>query len=123
MPSYAVDLLGEVTGQRVLVLGVTYRGGVKETAFSGALALRDELQARNVSDVLGHDPLLTDAELEALDFVPWHGEAVDAAIVQADHAEYGALGPDELPAERIVDGRGVLDGARFDGRVKTLGRP
>src|SRR5207237_1341024 len=45
MPSYAVDLLGEVAGRRVLVLGVTYRGGVKETAFSGALALRDELQA------------------------------------------------------------------------------
>ena len=100
MPSYAVDLQGDVAGQRVLVLGITYRGGVKETAFSGALAVRDELQARRVSDVLGHDPLLSDAELEALDFVPWRGEAVDAAIVQADHAEYRALGPEELPAQR-----------------------
>jgi UDP-N-acetyl-D-glucosamine dehydrogenase len=123
MPSYTVDLLGEIAGARVLVLGITYRGGVKETAFSGALALRDELQARNVSDVLGHDPLLTAAELEALDFVPWQGEPVDAAIVQADHAEYAALGPDDLPAQVIVDGRGILDAARFDGRVKRLGRP
>ncbi|HEY3019164.1 MAG TPA: nucleotide sugar dehydrogenase [Solirubrobacteraceae bacterium] len=123
MPGYAVDLLGDVAGWRVLVLGVTYRGGVKETAFSGALALRDELQARRVSEVLGHDPLLSEAELEALDFLPWHGEPVDAAIVQADHAEYADLGPEDLPAEAIVDGRGVLDAERFGGRVKRLGRP
>src|SRR5205823_348171 len=74
MPGYVVDLLGEVAGRRVLVLGVTYRGGVKETAFSGALALRDELQARGATEVLGHDPLLSDAELEALDFLPWPGD-------------------------------------------------
>jgi UDP-N-acetyl-D-mannosaminuronic acid dehydrogenase len=123
MPSYAVDLLGEVAGRRVLVLGVTYRGGVKETAFSGALALRDELQARGASEVLGHDPLLSEAELEALDFVPWRGEAVDGAIVQADHEEYRALGAADLPAAAIVDGRDVLDPARFDGRLKRLGRP
>jgi UDP-N-acetyl-D-mannosaminuronic acid dehydrogenase len=123
MPSYAVDLLGEVAGRRVLVLGITYRGGVKETAFSGALALRDELQARGAKEVLGHDPLLSDAELEALDFVPWQGGPVDAAIVQADHEEYRALGPEDLPARAIVDGRDVLDAARFDGAVKRLGRP
>ena len=123
MPGYAVDLLGEVAGRRVLVLGVTYRGGVKETAFSGALALRDELQARGAEEVLGHDPLLSDAELEALDFLPWHGEPVDAAIVQADHREYADLGPEDLPAQAIVDGRGVLDAERFAGRVKRLGRP
>jgi UDP-N-acetyl-D-glucosamine dehydrogenase len=123
MPSYAVDLLGDVAAKRVLVLGVTYRGGVKETAFSGALALRDELQSRGASEVLGHDPLLSEAELEALDFVPWRGEPVDGAIVQADHEEYRALGPGDLPAAAIVDGRGVLDPARFDGAVKRLGRP
>ena len=43
MPAYAIDLLGDVHGNRVLILGVAYRGGVKETAFSGAFALRDEL--------------------------------------------------------------------------------
>lgn len=39
MPGYAVDLLaaahGDLAGAPVLVLGATYRGGVKETAFSG----------------------------------------------------------------------------------------
>ena len=48
MPSYAVDLLeGELqrplAGARVLILGVSYRGDVKETAFSSAFGVRDEL--------------------------------------------------------------------------------
>jgi UDP-N-acetyl-D-glucosamine dehydrogenase len=123
MPAYAVDLLGEMAGRRVLVLGITYRGGVKETAFSGALALRDELLARGAGEVLGHDPLLSEAELEALDFVPWRGEPVDGAIVQTDHEEYRLLSAQDLPAAAIVDGRGVLDPARFPGTVKRLGRP
>lgn len=44
MPAYAVSLLARdlpLSGARVLILGVTYRGAVKETAFSGAFALRD----------------------------------------------------------------------------------
>ena len=50
MPAYAVellsDLLGGLDGTRVLILGVAYRGGVKETAFSGAFPLRDALLGR-----------------------------------------------------------------------------
>ena len=45
MPAYAIDLLGDVHGKTVLVLGVAYRGGVKETAFSGAYALRRRARA------------------------------------------------------------------------------
>jgi UDP-N-acetyl-D-mannosaminuronic acid dehydrogenase len=50
---------------------------------------------------------------------------VDAAIVQADHAEYRELSPGDLPGvAQIVDGRGVLDLARFDGvPVRRIGRP
>ena len=51
MPSYAAGLLdgalGGLAGARVVVLGAAYRGGVKETAFSGVFplvaALRDVL--------------------------------------------------------------------------------
>ncbi len=46
MPAYGVSLLGkhmDLAGARVLILGVTYRGQVAETAFSGAMPLRDEL--------------------------------------------------------------------------------
>ncbi len=123
MPAYAAELLGEIAGRRVLILGVAYRGGVKETAFSGAFALRDALSARG-AHVVAADPLFGDDELAALGFAPWDGTAVDAAVVQADHAEYATLGGDDVPGARlIVDGRGVLDNARFDVPVRRIGRP
>jgi UDP-N-acetyl-D-glucosamine dehydrogenase len=131
MPAYAVDLLarelGPLDGRTVLILGVAYRGGVKETAFSGAAALRDELRARGATP-LASDPLYSAAELEAAGYAPWPaGEAVDGAIVQADHEAYGALGPDDLGGARVVvDGRDVLDAAALASagvRVLRIGRP
>jgi UDP-N-acetyl-D-glucosamine dehydrogenase len=117
MPAYAVDLLagalGGLAGERVLILGVAYRGGVKETAFSGAFGLRDALRAEGAEPVAA-DPLFDRRELSALGFVPWDGAPVAAAVLQADHAEYRSLGPDDVPGARaIIDGRGVLDGAAF----------
>jgi UDP-N-acetyl-D-mannosaminuronic acid dehydrogenase len=124
MPAYAADLLGDVAGRRVLILGVTYRGGVKETAFSGAFPLRDALTARG-AEVLAADPLFTDEELRGLGFTPWDGgSAIDAVVVQADHGEYAELGGADLPgAAVVVDGRGVLDPTRFDVPVRRIGRP
>jgi UDP-N-acetyl-D-mannosaminuronate dehydrogenase len=96
-----------------VILGVAYRGNVKETAFSGAFALRDALAARG-AEPLATDPLYDDDELRALGFEPWDGRAAAGFILQADHAAYMALGPDDLPGVRaVVDGRGLLDGARF----------
>src|SRR3954452_21929053 len=103
MPAYAADLLGDVDGRRVLILGIAYRGGVKETAFSGAFALRDALVARG-AEVLAADPLFTAEELGALGFWAWDGPSpVDAAIVQADHEAYATFGSDDLPGAAIVD--------------------
>jgi UDP-N-acetyl-D-glucosamine dehydrogenase len=108
MPQYAVellaDMLGGLDGTRVLILGVAYRGGVKETAFSGAFPLRDALLGRG-AQVVAADPLYDDAELRALGFEPWDGEPVEGVVVQADHAQYAAL---EIPADGIVDGRGIV---------------
>ena len=124
MPAYAVDLLGDVAGQTVLVLGVAYRGGVKETAFSGAFGLRDELERRGARAVAA-DPLYDAAELAELGFSAWTGEPLDAAVLQADHAEYAALSPADLPGVRtLVDGRGVLDPKRWPGvALRRIGRP
>jgi UDP-N-acetyl-D-mannosaminuronic acid dehydrogenase len=113
MPAYAVSMLQEMLGgledRRVLILGVAYRGGVRETAFSGAMPLRDNLRARGAVPVAS-DPLYDDEELLALGFDPWDGMPVHGAIVQADHAEYRQLTPADLPgAKAVVDGRGVLD--------------
>ena len=130
MPAYAVqrlaDLAGGLGGKRVLILGIAYRGGVKETAFSGAFPVRDALTAAGASPVAS-DPLYSDDELSAHGFEPWDRGPVDAVIVQADHRDYAELGPADLPGARaILDGRGVLDAARFVSAgvpVRRIGRP
>ncbi len=113
MPSYAVDVLekrhGSLKGQRVVVLGAAYRGGVKETAFSGVFATVDALKSKG-AEVLVHDPMYTDAELVAYGFTPYNfGQAADAAIVQANHAVYADIVSADLPGVRtVVDGRKML---------------
>ena len=76
--AYAVELLadalGELGGARVLILGVAYRGGVKETAFSGAFPLRDALAGAR-RDGRGGRPALRRRGAAALGFEPWDGGA------------------------------------------------
>jgi UDP-N-acetyl-D-glucosamine dehydrogenase len=102
----AASVLGNLTGMRAVVLGAAYRGGVKETAFSGVFPTVDALAARGAS-VSVHDPLYSDDELERFGFTPYTiGDEVDLAIVQADHLEYQALTAADLPGIRLlVDGR------------------
>jgi UDP-N-acetyl-D-mannosaminuronic acid dehydrogenase len=126
MPEYAVDLLeaelGSVAGERVVILGVAYRGNVKETAFSGAFGLRDTLERRNAKP-LATDPLYDDAELRGLGFEPWDRGEAAGAILQADHAAYTGLSPADLPGVRaVVDGRGMLDPLRFTSAGVALRR-
>ncbi|MFM9920739.1 nucleotide sugar dehydrogenase [Lacisediminihabitans sp. H27-G8] len=110
MPEYAVGVLerahGALRGVRVAVLGVSYRGGVKESAFSGVFPTVEALEARGAIVVV-HDPLYEDAEIVALGFTPYRlGEPVGAAIVQADHAAYRQIRPTDLPGiATLVDGR------------------
>ena len=89
---------------------------MKETAFSGVFATVAALAARGAT-VLVHDPLYTDDELAGLGFTAYHrGEPADAAVLQADHAEYAELGPDDLPGLRVfVDGRRISAADRWPG--------
>ncbi|NUR83747.1 MAG: nucleotide sugar dehydrogenase [Nonomuraea sp.] len=119
MPGYAVRLLaehaGDLTGAGVLVLGAAYRGGVKETAFSGVFPVVAALRELGAVPYVS-DPLYGGAELAALGLPPHRGEPVTAAIVQADHAEYRTLGARDLPGVRVVvDGRRVCDPALWEG--------
>ncbi len=120
MPSYAVSLLaaalGDLAGKRVAVLGVSYRGGVKETAFSGVFATVAALRDAG-AEVLVHDPMFSDGELSAMGFAPYAiGEPVEGIVVQADHREYASLSAHDFPGARaIVDGRQVTDPSSWAG--------
>jgi nucleotide sugar dehydrogenase len=121
MPAYAVSLLAEeqgseLAGVRVAVLGIAYRGGVKETAFSGVFPTVEALKERG-ADVVVADPMYTDEEIRGLGFTPYtvgSGEPVDAAIIQTDHVEYRTLTPADLPGiSTLIDGRRITDPAAW----------
>ncbi|SEB00595.1 nucleotide sugar dehydrogenase [Leifsonia sp. 21MFCrub1.1] len=128
MPSHAVDLLegelgGSLAGVRVAVMGAAYRGGVKETAFSGVFPTVEELAHRGAVPVV-HDPLYSDEELQSLGFAPYRtGEDVDAVIFQTDHAEYRTIGAADVPGVRaVVDGRRISSRAAWpDAAYRVIG--
>ncbi len=101
--------LGGLKDATVAVLGAAYRGGVKETAFSGVFPLVDAIEAHG-GTALVHDPLYTDDELIALRLQPFHlGDPAEAAIVQADHDEYRSLVPADVAKCRVLyDGRRIV---------------
>jgi UDP-N-acetyl-D-mannosaminuronic acid dehydrogenase len=100
----------------VLVLGVAYRGDVKEDAFSSAFRLRDELIAAGAR-VYAHDPYFDADHLRRLGFEPYDLESpeeVRVAILQAAHAVYAELEPSRLPGiELFVDGRNAIEPSRW----------
>ena len=129
MPEYVVGVLerehGPLAGETVVVLGAAYRGGVKETAFSGVFSVVEALEGRGAL-ALVHDPLLSVPELVTLGLNPYSwGDSVDAAVLQADHAAYRSLGTTDLPGVRtVVDGRRGLEPSRWiDTRLVVLGEP
>lgn len=126
MPAYAVTLAeeayGDLTGARAVVLGAAYRGGVRETAFSGVFPTVAALRARGAK-VTVHDPLYTNGELGELGLDPHTlGTSVDVAILQSDHDEYRSLSGRDLPGLKVlVDGRNHLNQSRFSSRMLVLG--
>src|SRR5690606_25114611 len=100
-PARAVERLtvedGDLPRAREGVPGAVYRGGVKETAFSGVFeTVRCLVDAG--ATVTVHDPLYTADELTALGFEPYTPDVVvDAAIIQTDHPDYRDLAAGDLP--------------------------
>jgi nucleotide sugar dehydrogenase len=116
MADYAADrleaTLGDLRDQTILLLGVAYRGDVRETAFTSARLVRDALLARGAR-VFADDPLYTAAELDGMGYSPLpesQRNEVRALVLQAAHSAYAELDLSDFPACRVVlDGRRGLE--------------
>ena len=112
--SRVADLLGNLKGRRVLILGLAYRENVKETAFSGALRLISLLKEYDATPLL-NDPHYTDEELSRTGAEPAMLDALpecDAVILQAYHDAYKSLEWSKLAeagCSVVLDGRNALN--------------
>ena len=117
--------LGSLDGSAVLVLGLTYRHGVKELAYSRALPLIDGLLARGAR-VLAFDPLLDDDEIGQTGAAPWSwgstAAAVGAIVTQTADPQFATLDLAWFPGLRVVyDGRNSLRGLALPAGVAYHG--
>lgn len=110
MPEHYIQMLedahGPLNGETVLVLGASYRGDVKETAFSGVFAVVDALRRRGANCWVT-DPYYSPQELADLG-LPTDGrnEDVSAVVLQADHLAYENFPFSELPKlGTVLNGR------------------
>jgi nucleotide sugar dehydrogenase len=131
MPNYAIDRLESVTGSLkekvVLILGISYRPNVKETAFSGVFDLVQAVEnLGGKCQVL--DPLFTKEEIEAIGLSVFDGkkEKIKAIIVHTAHQEFRNFEFKEYSNNQVIyDGRNFLTSTPdYDkANVLTLGKP
>jgi nucleotide sugar dehydrogenase len=118
------EQIGGLDGTPVLLLGLTYRHGVRELAYSRGVALLERLR-QGGARVMAHDPLLDDAEVERLGAEPWRwGERSDARaiVTQTADARWRDLDPAWFPRlELVVDGRNSLTGLALPSAVVYRG--
>lgn len=115
MAAYAVErleaVIGPLAGKAVLILGIAYRGDVREHAFTSAKLLQAALVARGAR-VFADDPLFTGNEIHALGYAPFHSEVaheVAAIVLQASHQAYRSLDFRQFPhCGAVLDGRRAL---------------
>lgn len=120
--------LDGLDSRTVLILGLAYRGNVKEPYHSAAFLLNDALRAAGAR-VLVHDPLFSHEEIAGHGLEPASLEPppqVDAIILQADHDEYRSMDFGAFGGCRVVlDGRNALsrEGVEAKGmRYIAIGR-
>jgi nucleotide sugar dehydrogenase len=116
MPEYAVSKIVEEFGNlmdvNVLILGASYRAGVKELAYSGSFELLRQLLLRGAR-VEVFDPIFTPNELNAKGLPATEGEIMKSEIlvIQTEDPEFIKVcqNPRITPhAKLIYDGRNLL---------------
>ena len=118
------DEFSDIRDLPVLVLGLTYREGVKELAYSRGVELVDRLSAAHAR-VTAWDPLLSDAEVEACGARPWTwGTSSDARaiVVQTADPIFRQLEIGWFPQlELLLDGRNSLRDVHYPPGLRVLG--
>jgi nucleotide sugar dehydrogenase len=104
-------VLGGLEGVPVLVLGLTYRDGVHELAYSRALPLIERL-AFHGAVVAAYDPLLTDEETRHCCATPWQWgtpSEARAIVTQTGDPLFRSLDYSWFPELRLLfDGRNSM---------------
>ena len=117
----AESLLGDLAGMKAVVLGASYRAGVKETAFSGVFPVVEALRKRG-AQVAVHDTFYTPEELQGFGWDPYTiGDEADLVIVQTNHPEYKDLSSKDVPGVKlIIDGRNITTAANWTGTPRLV---
>jgi UDP-N-acetyl-D-mannosaminuronic acid dehydrogenase len=129
MADYTVELaesaLAEagrgIKGAKIIVLGIAFRGGVKETRYSPSFRIIKLLKERG-ADVHVYDPLFTRDEVKKMGFsYSDKFKGMDCIIVASDHREFSRydwkkIGK-EMRSKVVVDGRNAVE----PNKIKTLG--
>ena len=117
-------VLGGLEGVPVLVLGLTYREGVHELAYSRAMPLIERLRFHGAS-VTAWDPLLTAEEIEGCCAAPWEWGAtsdVRAVITQTADPRFRELDFRWFPQLKLLfDGRNSLRGVPLPDGIEYHG--
>lgn len=121
MPFHMVDLVIEglneagrsIRGSSVLVLGLAFRGGVKETRNSPAIPIIQKLKKLH-ANVFLYDPLFSKEEIESFG-AAYSGrfDNMDCLVIVTDHKEFREhdwqkIGG-EMRSKVIVDGRQIIE--------------
>lgn len=100
-----------LAGQRVHIMGLAFRPGVKVDTLSPAYALREHLQHLGAIVTL-EDPCYTDEEIRAAGFTPGTASSANLVVLNTAHKEFAR--PDfaswrRAGVEAILDGRNLWD--------------
>ena len=112
------DEFSHLKKSEIGILGLAYRGGVKESAYSGTFEIAEQLGEAGFENVTVHDPLFSKEDISnlglraSISMAKW-----SAVILHTDYPEFRGLTGEDFPkAELLVDGRGLLDRKNFVGQ-------
>lgn len=129
MPKYAIDQLekeiGNMEDVTILILGISYRSNVKETAFSGVFDLIKEIERRGARAVVS-DPLYSEAEIESLKLQPYLGDSsnIGAVILHTNHRNFSEINFSLFTkCKAVYDGRNLFSNSESKAtpEIITLG--